>query len=291
MRRLLIVADAGGTKTSWYVLPEGIDKPLMVKTSGINATIHPFSHIVESVKELFYNLEDILNKEDFFIQVSFYGAGANSENAFRLIERAFSEVFSTMKVSLDIDSDLTGAARALYGSESGIACIIGTGSATGLYDGERIVEKVPSLGFILGDEGSGAYMGRQLVNRFFKSELEKEVEALLEDFCDMSQSNILQKVYREKGANSFLASFVPFIHRHRDFDSISDIIYESLKLFFEKNVLKYINRYNNRIRFVGGVAYLFASQLSDIAENYGFVADRFIPDPIRELGEYHKNLG
>lgn len=287
MSKLLIVADAGGTRTEWYVRLSDSKEAKIFETSGINATIGSESEIANSVAHMRCLIEDAgLFEEEIIIY--FYGAGYNSETNGKKLRIAFNDVFSDGKIELVLRSDLSGAGVALFGEESGIACIIGTGSSSGFYDGHTITETVPSLGYLLGDEGSGASMGKDLINRYFKGELSNEVKSYLETYCQMEMSGILQKVYKEPGANKFLASFVPFIKEHEEEKEITNLIESNLKLFFKKNVLKYSCPSGCKIRFVGGVAHVFSNRIKTIASNYGLIADRFLPKPIEHLGAAHR---
>lgn len=284
-----VIADAGGTKTEWCIIPSEGKKRVTVATGPINASVSTKEQIYESVASL-KELMPELNDHDTPMRLFFYGAGCNSDTVAERVASVFRELFSGHRLEMHFFSDLEGAAKALFGNESGIACILGTGSASGLYNGNRIVDSVPSLGFILGDEGSGSFLGRQLLNCYFKRELSKKVKDELEEEFNLSVTEVIKRVYREGDANAYLASFVPFIKKHENDDEISRLIDSDLKLFFEKNVCKYRTDSSVLVGFVGGVASLFSDRLRNIAEEYGLKADRFLTKPIHALGEYYEQF-
>lgn len=286
----LIVADAGGSTTEWWVLSPSMSHPLFVTTEGINAATGKAEAIRDSISIFRQKcLEKVTGKDFGSIFIYFYGAGCNSDYARNLLEMAFEETFADSMIRLKVHTDLQGAALALFGDEPGIACILGTGSASGIYDGRFITESIPSLGYILGDEGSGAFMGRMLLRDWFKKSLPSKIEKELEAFCGLRIQEVIEAVYRKPGANKFLASFVPFLASHSDCGEISEIIDNSLKLFFEFNVLKYNKPRGTQIGFVGGVASAFSDRIRTIGSGYGLATDRFIYRPIIALGEYFTN--
>ena len=287
----LVVADAGGTKTQWWVWNPSMEDALLFEGDGINATVSAEEDILASVSSFRSSLRAASVIPDYGrIDVHFYGAGCNSESACAKLDKAFKDVFGEVLGKCHYASDLLGAARALFGPEEGIACILGTGSASCLYAEGDIIDSIPSLGFILGDEGSGARMGCQLLNMYFKRELSPELAHSLEAFTDLRLPAVLEEVYRRPGANRKLASLVPFIKRNENLPQISALIDSNLKLFFSKNVSKYKVFPSRTIRFAGGVASIFKNRLVEMASEYGLKADRFADRPVAALGEYHKNI-
>lgn len=286
---ILVVADAGGTSTDWWIFSPSFSSPLLFTTGGINASVSPDSVILESLGMFKAFLQECLGRLTASpIAVRFFGAGCNSDVTSHRLMDCFKGVFGDMSFSLTCRSDLEGAALALFGDSEGIACILGTGSASCLFDGERVVDSVPSLGYILGDEGSGAHMGRLLLNSFYKRELSSAAVEALRGCCPMELTEILRKVYREPGANGFLASFVPFLKNHADLPDFSALVDTSLKLFFEKNVFKYKYDPDCSLGFVGGVACAFEHRLHSLAASYGFKIASVIHRPIEALGAFFK---
>lgn len=281
---ITLVADAGGTKTEWWAAISVEDRPFIFRTGGINASVSSDEEILESVEAMVFKLSEELAGH---IRLYFYGAGCNSIRTEKRLKQLFSKSLGDRLLYSEFRSDLEGAAVALFGDKQGIACIMGTGSASSRYDGRKIIDSVPSLGFILGDEGSGSFMGKELINRYYKRSLSPFLMEALEETYRMHMPDLLERVYRRSGSASFLASFVPFLKVHEEEDEISHIIDSSLKLFFEKNVLKYNDAEKVPIRFSGGVAFAFKNRLIRLADEIGLTADRFIEGPTESLGSYH----
>lgn len=288
MGEAVIIADAGGTKTQWLFYPsftEG-EEGVMIVTQGINAAVMSRETIADRIQDLYAKINSF--KSDIkSCRLYFYGAGCNSEPIILRLNQAFAENFPITLTTEEYYSDIVGAAHALFGRDEGVVCILGTGSASGIYDGKSLVDSIPSLGFILGDEGSGAFMGKTLLNMAYKRELPNNIKEKLEESYGLDLPSVIENVYRKPNANRYLATFVPFIKENEHIGEISGMIDYSLKLFFEKNVLKYKKLPNKTLRFAGGVASLFSNRIVRIAKEHGLKADRFIQNPIFELSEYH----
>lgn len=284
---IYVVADAGATKTDWWIFSRKLNSPVFLTTGGINIAVDSDFKIREVLDKFHSYLQDLdLGSKDRSIQFNFFGAGCNALSTKRRLEDFFFSVFEDDNIRIACDSDLRGAALALFGEDSGIACILGTGSASALSIYGKIRDSVPSLGYILGDEGSGTHMGRILLNKYFKRELAFDIEKALRGFADMDLAKVIDNVYREPYPNRFLASFMPFIVENRNSPDISSIIDFSLKLFFEKNVLKYNYSPGDSIGFVGSVGCIFSDRLKALSQLNNLVADRFIDRPIECLGNY-----
>lgn len=282
-----IIADAGGTKTMWlFSIRDSV--PVVITTRGINASVSSDADIIEAVMELKLSLLTVPLETGNW-NLFFFGAGCNSLSAATRLADIFREYFPISLGELQFFSDIEGAARALYGRHPGLVCIIGTGSATGLYDGNTVIDSVPSLGYVLGDEGSGASLGKGLLNMVLKRGLCPEIKEKLEVFANIDIQEVLYRVYRCGSPNTYLASFVPFIKKYEEQEQISSLIDTQLKLFFTNNVLKYKVIPNNTLRFVGGVASLFSDRIIKISEKFGLNADKFVKNPIYELDEFYKN--
>lgn len=292
MRKIVIVADAGGTKTEWLVGEAGRIAIPVFQTPGINAAVTDAEAIKTSVSMLSEKLvaENLMAPTSDY-EIFFYGAGCGTDAAINRMRGIFREVFPDLKsMKIKIRSDLSGAAVALFGNKRGIACILGTGSGSGYYDGKDIEYSVPSLGFILGDEGSGSFMGRMLLNRYFKGGLSRDINRKFRDYLNLSLAEVIEKVYRQPNPNRFLASMMPFIKENEEYEEISELIDSSLKLFFENNVLKYKHSPEELVRFAGGVAMMFSRRLGSIASEYGLEADKFLANPIKSLGDFHISI-
>ena len=285
-----LIVDSGSTKTAWRVQLS----PVMcfdIFTAGINpvrddeASMHQVVDEASSRigSELVLGRASSLASGTTFSHVHFYGAGCLpnfTAPLIRLLEQAFPSAI------VEVESDLLGAARALCGREEGIACILGTGANSCLYDGQRIVRQTPALGWILGDEGSGAVLGRRLVGDVLKGQLPQALcEAFLQRF-GLMQADIIEHVYRQPQPNRFLASLVPFLAEHTESPAIHAFLVDEFRRFVHRNVVAY-GRRDLPVSFVGGVASQFCEELQEAVEAEGFGLGRIEKNPIERMAEYH----
>lgn len=288
---MILIADSGSTKTDWIlVASDGTQTEL--HTDGINPA--------RDARDIIYNVlyHDLLTQIPSDISreelsrsgcqgsegaVYFYGAGC-IEPFCQTVRSVLKDLFPCCKV--EVESDLLGAARALCGHEPGIACILGTGSNSCLYDGRDIIMHTPPLGYILGDEGSGSFLGKVLVNGLFKGVLPDELKQAFCNKYDMELPGIIEHVYREPSANRFLASLVPFIVEHRNQPSIHDLLVDAFRQFLVRNVAIYGHK-EMPIHCVGGIAYQFADELSEAAASEGMQMGRIMLRPIQSIVQYH----
>ena len=276
---MIIIADSGSTKTDWIIFNDTQKENF--KTKGIN----PF-FLDKKAVEL-----DILShfpkniKRNSVKAVYFYGPACSTSERCQIVEAALSPVFSNAQVF--VDSDLTGAARALFQKKSGIACILGTGSNSGLYNGERIIENITSTGYILGDEGSGAHLGLELVKKFINHQLEPEIENAFFKYYNLSAEQIIDRVYKGEYPNRFLAHFAPFIKENLNQPSIHKIAYHSFLSFIEIHVLPYKNSQKEPIAMVGSIAFYFKDLIYEIAKEKNLNIGKILSHPISDLAQYH----
>lgn len=267
---LILLADSGSTKTDWLLTTENQQPVTRIQTQGIN----PFMQTDTEIAASLHTAHQQLAAWNAPKQIYFYGAGCRDEQCQRMREHLQQEWQETNLI--EVGSDLLGAAKALFGRGKeatqpcdGIACILGTGSNSGLFLDGAIVHNVSPLGYILGDEGSGAVLGRRLLSDLLKHQLPQNLE---EDFrvqYGLTPHDILQRVYREPFANRFLASFAPFLHRHRKEPSIRLLLIDEFTRFFLRNVTQY-NRPDLDVSFVGSIAFYFKEELTLAAYQTGF---------------------
>jgi glucosamine kinase len=275
-----LIADSGSTKTSWKLIsPTGETKD--IKTSGIN----PFFRTEEDITQ---ELEkDLLPVTGTDIQnIYFYGAGIVNAEKGDIIRRALSRIYT--QAIIETHSDVLGAARALFGNQAGIACILGTGSNACLYDGEKIVQGISPLGFILGDEGSGAVMGRKLLGDYFKEVMPITLRDEFTKHYELTREEALNRVYRSEKPNQFLAQFVPFLSEHENSAYCQGLVQQSFMEFFERNVAKLPRYTSYPIGFIGSVAFYFNQILNTTASYFGFEQTTIIKDPIDGLEKYYR---
>ena len=278
-----LVADSGSTKTDWLLLDEEYGNSEF-HTTGINP-VRDSSSIITNV--LMDELIPCIPSACEASKVHFYGAGCRDPYRSELI-KILKDIFPNAEITAE--SDLLGAARALCGKDPGIVCILGTGSNSGLYDGKHIINSISPLGFILGDEGSGAVLGRTLIGNLIKGDMPS---GLLEDFLDffhLTIPEIIDKVYRKPRPNLFLASLVPFIQHHREIPQIHDMLVSSFRQFITRNVCHYGHR-EMPVNFVGSIAHTFKRELSESIEAEGLILGEIIQHPIQNMAKFHQKFG
>ena len=283
---MILIADSGSTKTDWAVLGKQANRPLRETTQGINPVLFTDDRIGDVLREeLLPKLlsAGVLTEEVH--QVYFYGAGCTGTPALR-VAACLAALFK--KAQIVAESDLLGAARAVLGHEEGVACILGTGANSCVYDGEHITEHVPPLGYVLGDEGSGAVLGRNFLNGIFKGWLPTVIRDVFLSESGLSYETIIDQVYRQPLANRFLASIVPFIYQHREEPALTQLVEDNFEAFFRYNVLRYHTSFR-RMACVGGMAAPFKELLQEVAHRHGFDLIRVLRSPIDGLIVYHQS--
>ena len=276
---MIILADSGSTKTDWCLL-EGAQTE-RIRTAGMNPYFQSEEEMVQTLQSQLIPAMATTRAVD---AVYFYGAGCASEAVNEKVARAIAHFFP---VSIEVQSDLMAAARALCGREAGIACILGTGSNSCAYDGKEITAHVPPMGYILGDEGSGAVLGKLLVGDIVKHQLPVAVEEAFYQETGLTEGAILEKVYRQPFPNRFLASLVPFLKAHIEEPSVCRLVERSFEAFFVRNIAAYQPKAGSEIHFVGSIAYYFQSPLSRMAEAQGLRIGRVLQLPMEGLIQYH----
>lgn len=278
MKRLIV--DSGSTKADWRLLSEeGLVLPF--RTKGMN----PF---LRTAEELSREIEaEVLPKTGEDIgEIFFYGAGVVAEKRGNVIVDALSGQFPDAVISTY--SDIMGAARALFGNNSGVACIMGTGSNACLYDGEKISAQIPPLGFILGDECSGSVLGRKLISDYFKKMMPAGIHALFEKAYAPDLAETLHRVYRDERPNRYLAGFTPFLSAHLDDPYCKHMVEESFRQFLERNVLRLPGVTGYPVGMVGSVAFHFREIFTVVLPAYGFDPPLILKEPIDGLTRYHQ---
>ena len=272
-----LLADAGSTKTDWF-LRDNQGDALRFHTDGMNPSLltdDEIRHILTT--QLLPQVEGFLIE-----QVDFYGAGCRGEAAKRM-KNLLGEVVGVRNIT--VESDMLGAARMLCGNNSGIVCILGTGANSCLYDGQQISQQTPALGFILGDEGSGAVLGRRLIGDIFKGQLPED---LCKDFLldyPLTMDELIRRVYRTSAPNQYLASFTPFLSKNIQRTEIQELIRDEFHRFIRRNVLAYLayTTAETPLHFVGSIASVFQAQLCEVVAQYDFTLGKVVRQPIDAL--------
>jgi len=275
-----LIADSGATKVDWRVVHSSgaIEQ---VTTTGINPVFLSQEEICNMLhKELRPAFEGQVG------EIYFYAAGITGAEMERHMQACFRVVFP--EAVSTAYSDMVAAARALCGNQPGIACILGTGSNSCFYDGEKILpDKVPAGGFILGDEGGGAVLGRKLLSDFIKRQLPAEIDhAFKTQYPHIDIHFIIQKVYREPIPQRFLATFSPFLNEHRHNSHINQLLRTSFAEFFSRNIAQYDYKHHP-VNIVGSIAHYYRDMIGEEAQKQGMTIGKILKAPIDGLLEYH----
>lgn len=278
--KTILIADGGSTKTDWSVV-SGNRETERIRTRGIN----PFFQTEEEISaEIRDNLIPQIRQYDVIEAVYFYGAGCAFPEKNEILRRS---VTHYLPVSVEVGSDLLAAARALCGHYPGIACILGTGSNSCLYDGKKIVRNISPLGFILGDEGSGAVLGKLLVGDVLKNQLPAALQKAFFAESGLTPVAIMEKVYKQPFPNRFLASLSPFLLRHMEEPAVYNLVGDSFRAFFARNVMQYGCR-DHPVHLVGSIAWYYQDILKEVAREFGLRLGTIVQSPVQGLIRYHE---
>ncbi len=282
--KYILIADSGSTKTDWLGMEAGGSEILRFSTAGMN----PFFQSSSDMEATLYRVRERWNSEFGTVRgpeaVFFYGAGCTSEKKSQ-VRNVILKIWPSSHV--EVESDLMGAARALCGKTEGIACILGTGSNSCLYDGREIVSNISPLGFILGDEGSGAVLGKLWVADVLKHQQPENLCRNFLEHYDLTLADVIEKVYRQPFPNRFLASFSPFLREHLSEPTVRRLVTGAFEAFFRRNVMQYEQYMYCPVHFTGSVAYYFREILVETAASLGISTGEILRSPLEGLIVYH----
>jgi N-acetylglucosamine kinase-like BadF-type ATPase len=278
---MILIADSGSSKTSWSVIDQS-NQIASYSSVGLNPYHISDNGILDVLKNLLPRELSVNNIKEIF----FYGAGCKLEPMAQRMRSVLNLCFTSSVVH--VYSDIIGAARALYARNSGIVAIVGTGINTGFYNGDGIENEVPSLGYILGDEGSGSYVGKELIRVWQYGELPNDIALKLSSFAKVDLSTILKNVYIEGNPERFLSGFVPFIAQNINHTSIKTLVDNAFDLFVERHLAKYSQFTKYGVGVVGSVGFVLAQRLKIAIEKRGGKADKFLQYPSEGLIDFHK---
>lgn len=280
---MILIADSGSTKTDWRILDQ--NKVIaQTQTVGFN----PYYQDADSIaNELKTNLLPLCTKE--IKQVFYYGTGVTNQEKAEVIKNAILQVFPTCK-RIEAQSDVVGAARAACGKTAGIACILGTGSNSIYFDGEKTGFQVPPLGFWLGDEGSGGHLGKSLLLSYLHKEMPFEIRTKFEEkYGMMDRLTVLENAYHKPFPNRYFATFSRFLFDNIEDNFCRNLVENCFLQFFEKYILKYPMCHETSINFVGSVAFYYKDLLIKVADSQGIRFGRILEAPIGGLVDFHQN--
>ncbi len=279
--KIILIADAGSTKTDWAILRAGSDTTEYLCGPGVNpATM--------TTSERFSNLKDVLGSVQFRPDaVRFFGAGCATESLNSALAADIKEICGADDVV--VASDLVGAAKSIIGDGAGIVCILGTGSNACRVEGGKVIDSIPSLGYVLGDEGSGNALGRRFCSNLLKRRLPAEITEKAVASLSLTVDNVIDRVYRKPGANVWLASLVPFLVENQDNEAVSELIDTELESFFERCILPLCHG-GEEVGFIGSVAAVFENRLRKLATSKGLKIGKIARKPITGLTDYYSNI-
>ncbi|MBP6432643.1 MAG: N-acetylglucosamine kinase [Ferruginibacter sp.] len=274
-----LICDSGSTKAEWCLL-EGKKKKI-ITTQGLS----PYFLSTQQIQAVIEN--ELLPKiKNYTVnEIFFYGTGCSNPQNVASVKKAIKKVFAKAKVA--VDHDLMGAAKALCGRTKGIACILGTGSNSCYYNGKKIVKNSPGLGYVLGDEGSGAYLGKKVIQHFLYGTFDEDLMDIFNAKYNTNSVEILNCVYKQPLPNRYLASFVPFLIENRGHYMIENIIEDGFNDFFFNHIYKYAQSWLMPINFVGSVAFGFKDVLKEMCNSYELQLGTVIKKPMDGLIKYH----
>jgi glucosamine kinase len=276
-----LIADSGSTKTEWKLM--GSTNLQTIFTEGYNPRILSAQQIQDSVVQ---QLCTKISNLSAINEIHFFGAGCEQDRPKATLKQALQICFP--EASIHIQSDMLAACIASSGKKAGICSILGTGSNSCFYDGEKIIEQVPSLGYILGDEGSGNAIGKQIIKDYFYKEMPLDIMKKLEAYTNMNRAHILTEVFEGRAPNRYLASFAKFCATEQNHIYINSLLKTTFSTFFEKNLLKYQYIYSNPCNFIGSIAFYFEPVLTETLQTYQLIPGEFLKSPFPKLQEFFK---
>lgn len=274
-----LIVDSGSTKTRWCLVNH-LDIVQEINTQGIN----PYVTSEEVILSIINN-EVLVNLSQMPTHIFYYGAGCSNSVNISLLRKCLTSINS--EAHIEVEHDLLAVARALCQKNIGIAIILGTGSNSCLYDGQKIIKNTPSLGYILGDEGSGVYLGKKFLSDLFYGIVPKHITKLFIEQNNVTLDTVLNKVYKEPSPNAYLASYCHWLSSQKHEDYIQQLIHNSFSDFVIKQLKPYGTELTNKVYSIGSIAFYFSEIWMNVLNENGYVAEHSEQDPIKGLIKYH----
>ena len=278
---MILIADSGASKTDWRMIAAN-GAITQAQTIGLSPYYQNSASIAAELAE---NLLPLVSEP--ISEIYFYGTGCAGEEPCNVVRRGLRAVFKSVQI-VEVESDMLGAARGLCGHEAGIACILGTGSNNCLYNGRDISDKIPSLGFWLGDEGSGGYLGKTLVVAYLQKELPADLAEKFARRYGINREMVLENAYKQPFPNRYFAGFSKFLFNNRNHPFAYQLISDAFAVFFDKYVCKYPNYQQQPVHFVGSVAFYYSDILRRVAKAKSVSLRNIMETPIAGLTLYHQ---
>ena len=282
---MILIVDSGSTKTDWISVDNDGKILFSTQTLGLNPQV--LSSAI--LKERIINNFDLYQNREQVTHLYFYGAGCGVESPQLRIRKVFNEIFKKADISIKEDTYAAVYAASKLGEKS-IVCILGTGSNCTYFDGKNIEQRVDSLGYVLMDEASGNFFGKQLIRSYYFNEMPSDLAKEFEKEYDLSPDTIKENIYRRENPNTYLASFSRFLIKYKDNNPFQDIIKDGLKRFIDHQILQFENAHQIPIHFIGSIAFFLEKEIKDALKNDNLKMGRIVQRPIDELVTYHKRL-
>ncbi|MFC4164331.1 BadF/BadG/BcrA/BcrD ATPase family protein [Epilithonimonas zeae] len=280
---MIAIVDGGSTKCDWVILENDGTEVLKTETVGFNPNIiKPELITIEIEKN-----QALTKFKDYLENIFFYGSGCGTPENKLIVEREIQKVFNTAQIR--VKEDLLAAAYAAYRGVPAIVCILGTGSNACYFDGENVKTELPSLGFLIGDEGSGSALGKQLVRHYFMKKLPPDLHQQFTEIYQLNIDDLLKNMYHNPRANAYMADFTRFIVDRKTHPYFQNFIYKELKNFLEFQVMPYEECRESEINFIGSIAYFFEDSLRAAASDFHFKIGTVVQRPIESLVNYHRD--
>lgn len=277
---MLLIADSGSSKCAWVICDNHGKILLETRTIGFNPYFVSKNDIINNLKS-----SDLINYQKNIKKIYFYGAGCGAKEKRDIIHEALKYLFIGADIS--VKHDVEGVCYAMYKGVPNITSILGTGSNSSYYDGKQMYESAPALGFLLGDEASGNYFGKKILNLYFNNLLPNELEIKFKNQFDSDLNVIKDKIYNNNRANFYLASFFLFVSKNKDHEIIKKLIDKSLNEFFNLHIKSYKNYKDLELNFIGSVAYYLKEEIIDFIKSENLLLGEIVQNPIYNLVKYH----
>ncbi len=278
-----LIADSGATKTDWRIIDEE-GKIEQAKTIGYNPFYSEIGYFQQDIETQLYALFDKYDVTEIY----YYGAGCSNPKNVKIVADMLAEAFP--KAMINVTHDLLAAAHALCGHDAGIACILGTGSNSCLYNGKEIVHNIPSLAYVLGDFGSGSAMGKELLSAYFHNELPGDLREKFDNRFQLKREEMLERIYKKPMAATYLASFSKFLYDNAQEPYINELIRGQFRQYFKYYVIPYEGSESLKINFTGSIAFYYNAILRSVAEDFDLTIGHITETPIAGLTLYHQSL-
>jgi len=278
---MILVADSGSTKTNWIALDENGKTFFKIDTKGLNPAVFPkktlYNRIVK--KSELYKIKKEVKK------IFFYGAGCGTETAKGYLKDVFEDIFSNAEI--EIYEDTIAAVKSLQTDQPGIVCILGTGSNCSYFDGKETHQKIISLGYIIMDDASGNYYGKQIIRDYYYHKMPKDLATKFENNYDLSPDTIKERLYKEDSPNTYLAGIGRFLIENKDSDYAQNVIKNGLRSFVENQILQFDESKNIPIHFVGSIAHFLKDEIVEVFKEYDLELGKIVRHPITTLAKSH----